>query len=195
MTMVLAGALTGPALAEIRAPEIGLTFEYVCSGAYAGTLNWTIVSVENGLVRMDGVRNGSPGWMEKRVNSMGTTLVERRDFGDRNGVRIQSYSQEAFGGIGALTAGSTFAGEVDERHDNAEWRWRYEIEVEQPQSIDNPVLGRLEAIPVNESRKEIDGEYASKATFLVAPTLGMPVGWIFEDGGGRQTCRLEGLRK
>lgn len=190
--ILLAAATLGAsgAMAEIVAPPVGTSMAWKCEGPYGSDLKGSLVANDGGTLRFEGTMDGKAIWTERSAGTLGLTIFHRRDRNDGNGVRKQSYDEDDFRGYADLVPGSTFEGDVRERHDNGRWTWGYKITVGEPKRIDHPVLGNVEVVPVTESRQVWQGRYNSVMEFVLAPRHGVSVSWKYKDNRGTQSCEL-----
>jgi len=181
----LVAAAASPALAELRAPKVGLHMIWDCTGPYSRRYDLTVVRIEDGIARYEGTVDDTPYFAEKDVTLTGTSLWIRL-FGER----VQWFDMEDFAGVRKLVPGSRFKGAVPARQGEDKWVWDYEVSIGQPQSVNHDVLGKVRLVPISESRKIFHGTYWSRMTTFVLPERGISVRWIYEDPKGVESCDL-----
>ena len=166
---------------------VGSIERFECSGPGAKTYVFRVVSVDGDTIRLDYTVDGEQRWVEKPIAYLGVNLFTRKERNDGNGIRYQRFDDDDFRGLAQLLPGSTFGGAVNERNDQGRRSWIYEIEVGAPRTIDSPLFGDIEVIPVLENRRVRHGIYYSEQTsFLTAN--GVRVGWTFKDREGTKVC-------
>ena len=182
--------VAGSARAEIATPAVGTTVEYRCSGTYEDHYVWNIVEDQGDRLRVEGTADGKPVWAEKEPYTLGLTLALRRDRGDGEGVRTQSYDADDLRDYLALKPGTKVTADVRERRSGAKFEWAYEISVGEFRPIDHPVAGSLEVVKIVEKRWIYRSKYSATMTFDLAPAEGIPISIVYKDPKGTQTCDL-----
>ena len=186
-TLVLA-LTAGPALAELRAPKVGLRMVWACDGPYSKGYDLTVKRIKDDVARYEGTVDGQEYFSEKHVGLTGTSLWTRL-FGDR----AQWFDMEDFDGYRKLAPGSRFKGSVPARQGEDKWVWAHQISVGAPQTVNHKLLGKVKLVPVSEDRKIYHGTYWSKMTTYLLPELGVSVSWTYEDANGVEKCDLVAL--
>ena len=197
-SLLLAGSLvavSGMASAEIMAPAVGTKLAFSCTGAYDDSHSMTLVKNDNGKLRFEGKDGDRSSWVEKDVSTLGLTVFMRRDRGDGEGVRAQSYDEDDFLAYAALKPGSSIEADVRERKSGSKWEWGYEISIGEPRTLDHPVAGTVEVVEVSEKRKVYGGKYSSSMTVDLVPAMGITTRWVYRDSEGSQTCELTEMSK
>ena len=185
-------AISEPARAELNYPAVGKTTTYECTGPYGGQRTSTVVWIKDGIIREEGHISGrGDTFVEQELLGMGTTLFKQRDRADNDGVRGQSYKEEDFKGYELLEPGSSYKGTVKAWHRSANWKWLYSIEVSEAETINHPVFGDIEVVPVLEKREVLGGgRYRSTLDMLVYPELGIELRFSYKDGKRDYECDL-----
>ena len=181
--------IAAPAHAELKMPKVGATTTWECTGPYGEALTYTVVRVENGIIRAEGVIRGrGEVFAEQTLVGIGTTLFKERDRADGKGVRGQKYNDKDFEDYVQLEPGSKFSGKVKEWNRQRMWDWDYKIEVGDPKTINHKVFGEIEVVPVLENRAVRGGRYKSEMNMLVYPELGLELSVIYKDGTRDYVC-------
>ena len=174
--------------AELRPPKIGLTMTWKCTGPFSRQYQVKVMSVEDGMVTYQGLRDDEEYWVEKAAWLTGTTLWAKK-----SGERYQWFDKEDFIRYKDMQAGSKFKGAVPAREGADKWVWDYHISIDSPQRMQHAVLGAITVIPVIEKRRIYHSDYWSQMTSFVLAEKGMTVRWIYEDPRGVEDCDISAV--
>lgn len=201
MLALLALAFPGPARAQLAAPDLGAQADFECrrGDGEPFAVAWDVVRVSGGSVQVGERIGGRDYWREAPAYLIGTTIADKRLGAD--GPRAMTYEKGGFLGIGSafaglanLEVGTKFSGEVTETlPGGANQVWRYAFEVEKTGKVAVPGQGDQLVTVVVERRQTAD--YDSGRRILYAQSLGIPVGFNYQDSlGNDEHCRLTAYR-
>lgn len=191
--LALACASAHPAPATAAGPVVGSWADYECTGAYDSAYRYKVVEVEGETIRFEIDRDGKAGWLVRPLDHFATTLFKARDRGDGKGRRGQKLRGK-FDGISDYVTGKTYSGRVDEWHNEGQWTWKYTITVGKRETVDHPLLGAVEVVTVDESRRVEGGSYSSK--MKAVHTVSAPhraLSWEYSDEKGTQRCEISAV--
>ena len=184
-------AMAEPTRAELNYPTVGKTTIYECTGPYGRQQTLAVVWIKDGIIREEGHSSGrGDTFVEQELLGVGTTLFKQRDRADNKGVNGQSYKEDDFKGYELLVPGSSYKGTVRAWRRSASWRWLYSIEVREAKTINHPVFGDIEVVPVLEKREILGSTYRSTLNMLVYPELGIELKFTYKDGKRDYECDL-----
>ncbi len=188
------GVLLGLALvvstaqADLKAPKLDTLMVWTCSGPFTQEYRVKVTKIDGDVVTYQGSRDEESYWVEKHTWLTGTTL-----WSTKSGSRFQWFDNEDFHNYVKLEPGTRFKGAVPAREGDDKWVWDYVIVVDEPQTIEHALLGKVQIVPVTEERRIYHGSYWSKMVSYVLPRQGLTVRWIYEDPSGVEDCDLTGL--
>jgi len=174
--------------AGLQPPKVGQTITWDCTGPFTRQYQVRVMSIENGMVTYEGLRDDEEYWVEKAAGLTGTTLWVKK-----SGERYQWFDKEDFIRYKDMQPGSSFKGAVPAREGTDKWVWDYRISIDSPQRMRHPVLGAITVIPVTEKRRIYHGDYWSRMTSFVIAGKGMTVRWIYEDPRGVEDCDISAV--
>ena len=70
------------------------------------------------------------------------------------------------------------------------YKWLYSIEISEAKTINHPVFGEIEVVPILEKREILGGRYHSTLDMLVYPELGIGLRFSYKDGKRDYECDL-----
>ncbi len=187
MAAVLLAGTTG---AELAAPQLGDVHKWVCQGDHAESYVTKVLAIEDGMMRMEEQTDGVIGFMEKPAMLAGLNVFSRRDPGDGTKELTQEFDITDFADYAKLEPGSSFSAEVRESDGDKRWTYKYSVEIGEPETITNDLIGEVSVIPVTEKRWIYRQDYSSTLKFMLQPERALPVRWTFSDPTGKSECDL-----
>ncbi len=189
-TAVAAALTAGAAGAELAPPRLGDVHKWVCQGDHAESYVTKVLAIENGKIRMEEQTDGVVGFMEKPAGVTGLNVFLRRDPGDGSKELTQEFDVEDFAPYAKLEPGSSFSAEVEESDGDRRWTYKYSVEIGEPETITNDLIGEVSVVPVTEKRWIYRQEYSSTLKIMLQPERALPVSWTFSDPKGKSECDL-----
>ena len=178
---------------DLQPPPIGRTAVYACEGDFGHSREYTVRTVENGIVRSDFTVDGSPGFVAKPYWLNGTGLYQ--EIQTTKGARWRASGLEAFQGMRSSTIGSTFQAEVIEQPATGEpVRSMVTEKIVEGRQYQSEALGALDVITIEETWKT--GSVTSFATGYLSLARAVSVYWrVHRSDGKYQECKLTALRE
>jgi hypothetical protein len=188
--VLLGLALVGSAArADLQAPKLGTLMTWTCSGPFTQEYRVKVMKIDGDVVTYQGNRDDESYWVEKYAWLTGTTLWSKK-----SGDRFQWFDNEDFESYRKLEPGTRFKGAVPAREVDDKWVWDYVVTVDEPQTIEHALVGKVAIVPVTEKRRIYHGTYWSSMVSYIMPKQGLTLRWIYEDPRGAEDCDLTGLQ-
>ena len=183
---------TGPAAAQLAAPELGAVNKWVCSvtGSQPKSYVTTVIGVADGMLYLEDQTDREFGRVEKPVQLYGLNLYNRRVLPGDKGELEQDFDLADFAGYRDMVPGTSFSADVGETNGNDTWTWRYSVEIGEPEVVVNDVLGEVTVLPVSEERWVYRENVGTSYKFKIVPETAQIVSWSYRSAKGKQDCEL-----